>query len=92
MWGDPDPSWCLTGPAETRKTHLLYAQSRELVHAGRIRCLARTTRELVDELRPIETSIGMSTLDHMCEQYCTDKCATQGYKQKGNVCQPKSVG
>ena len=36
------------------KTHLLYAQYRELVTAGQVRCHVRTTRELVEELRRAE--------------------------------------
>ena len=40
------------------KTHLLYAQYREMVTAGKIRCHVRTTRELVEELRRAEFDDG----------------------------------
>jgi chromosomal replication initiation ATPase DnaA len=51
---DPGGSWYLTGPYGSGKTHLLYAQYRELVTAGQVRCQVRTTRELVEELRRAE--------------------------------------
>jgi DNA replication protein DnaC len=51
MRTEPGASWYLTGAYGSGKSHLLYAQYREFVHAGRIRCLIRPTRELVDELR-----------------------------------------
>ena len=44
----------LTGAYGSGKTHLLYAQYREMVLAGKIRCHVRTTRELVEELRRAE--------------------------------------
>ena len=44
-------SWYMTGPYGSGKTHLFYAQYRELAAAGRILCHVRTTRELVEELR-----------------------------------------
>ena len=52
--GDPGGSWYLTGAYGNGKTHLLYAQYRELVTAGQVRCHVRTTRELVEELRRAE--------------------------------------
>lgn len=54
MQTDPGASWYLTGSYGSGKTHLLYAQYRELVHVGRTRCLVRTTRELVAELKRAE--------------------------------------
>jgi DNA replication protein DnaC len=36
-------SWYLTGPYGSGKTHLLYAQYREMVHAGKIRCQVQTS-------------------------------------------------
>ena len=47
----PEGSWYMTGPYGSGKTHLFYAQYRELAAAGRIRCHVRTTRELVEELK-----------------------------------------
>ena len=47
----PEGSWYMTGPYGSGKTHLFYAQYRELAAAGRILCHVRTTRELVEELR-----------------------------------------
>jgi DNA replication protein DnaC len=47
-------SFYLTGAYGNGKTHLLYAQYRELVTTGQVRCHARTTRELVEELRRAE--------------------------------------
>ena len=44
----------LTGAYGNGKTHLLYAQYRELVTGGQVRCHVRTTRELVEELRRAE--------------------------------------
>ena len=58
MRGDPGGSWYLTGPYGNGKTHLLYAQYREVVLAGKIRCHVRTTRELVEELRRPELDEG----------------------------------
>jgi DNA replication protein DnaC len=43
-----------TGAYGNGKTHLLFAQYRQLVTAGRVRCNVRTTRELVEELRRAE--------------------------------------
>ena len=54
MRKDPGGSWFLTGAYGNGKTHLLYAQYRELVSAGQVRCHVRTTRELVEELRRAE--------------------------------------
>ncbi|MGA2261228.1 MAG: AFG1/ZapE family ATPase [Acidobacteriota bacterium] len=54
MQGNPGGSWYLTGAYGNGKTHLLYAQYRELVTAGQARCHVRTTRELVEELRRAE--------------------------------------
>ena len=54
MHGNPGGSWYLTGAYGNGKTHLLYAQYRELVTAGQVRCHVRTTRELVEELRRAE--------------------------------------
>jgi len=50
----PEGSWYLTGCHGSGKTHLFYAQFRELAAAGRIRCHVRSTRELVDELKRME--------------------------------------
>lgn len=47
-------SWYLGGAYGSGKTHLLYAQYRELVTAGKIHYHVRTTRELVQELRRAE--------------------------------------
>jgi DNA replication protein DnaC len=44
----------LTGAYGNGKTHLLYAQYREIVISGKMRCHVRTTRELVEELRRAE--------------------------------------
>jgi DNA replication protein DnaC len=54
MRNDPGGSFYLTGAYGNGKTHLLYAQYREAVLAGKIRCHVRTTRELVEELRRAE--------------------------------------
>jgi DNA replication protein DnaC len=51
---DPGSSWYLTGAYGNGKTHLLYAQYREIVISGKVRCHVRTTRELVEELRRAE--------------------------------------
>jgi DNA replication protein DnaC len=58
MQGDPGGNWYLTGAYGNGKTHLLYAQYRELVMAGKSRCHMRTTRELVEELRRAELDDG----------------------------------
>jgi len=50
----PGGSFYLTGAYGNGKTHLLYAQYRELVAAGQVRCHVRTTRELLKELRRAE--------------------------------------
>jgi len=54
MLGHPAGSWYLTGAYGNGKTHLLYAQYRELVTAGNVHCHVATTRELVEELRRAE--------------------------------------
>ena len=54
MLGDLGGSWYLTGAYGKGKTHLLYAQYREIVISGKVRCHVRTTRELVEELRRAE--------------------------------------
>ena len=54
MRKDVGGNWYLTGAYGNGKTHLLYAQYRELVTAGQVRCHVRTTRELVEELRRAE--------------------------------------
>jgi DNA replication protein DnaC len=56
MRGFPEGSWYLTGSYGSGKTHLFYAQYRELAVAGRIRCHVRTTRELLEELKKMELS------------------------------------
>ena len=55
---DPGGSFYLTGSYGSGKTHLLYAQYRQMVLAGKIRCHVRTTRELVEELRRAEFDNG----------------------------------
>jgi DNA replication protein DnaC len=47
-------SWYLTGHYGSGKTHLFYAQYREMAVAGTTRCHVRTTRELVEELKRME--------------------------------------
>jgi DNA replication protein DnaC len=54
MRGLPDGSWYMTGHYGSGKTHLFYAQYREMAVAGKTRCHVRTTRELVEELKRIE--------------------------------------
>jgi DNA replication protein DnaC len=54
MQKDAGGSWYLTGAYGNGKTHLLYAQYREIVISGKVRCHVRTTRELVEELRHAE--------------------------------------
>ncbi len=51
-------SWYLTGAYRNGKTHLLYAQHRQTVVSGKVRCHVRTTRELVGELRRAEFDEG----------------------------------
>ena len=50
----PSGSWYLTGSYGSGKTHLLYAQYREMVLTCKTRCHVRTTRDLVEELRRAE--------------------------------------
>jgi DNA replication protein DnaC len=50
----PEGSWYTSGPYGTGKTHLLYAQYREIVSDGRIRCHIRNSRELIEELKRAE--------------------------------------
>jgi DNA replication protein DnaC len=56
MRKDPGGSFYLTGAYGNGKTHLLYAQYREIAisRKGKTRCHVRTTRELVEELRRAE--------------------------------------
>ena len=54
MRKDVGGSFYLTGAYGNGKTHLLYAQYREIVSSGKARCHVRTTRELVEELRRTE--------------------------------------
>jgi DNA replication protein DnaC len=51
MREDSRSNWYLTGSYGSGKTHLLYAQYREVVLGGKLRFHVRTTRELVEELR-----------------------------------------
>jgi DNA replication protein DnaC len=50
----PEGSWYLTGHYGSGKTHLFYAQYREMAVAGKTRCHVRTSRELVEELKRME--------------------------------------
>ncbi len=50
----PEGSFYMTGHYGSGKTHLFYAQYREMAVAGKTLCHVRTTRELVEELRRIE--------------------------------------
>jgi DNA replication protein DnaC len=50
----PSGSWYLTGSYGSGKTHLLYAQYREMVLTCKTGCHVRTTRDLVEELRRAE--------------------------------------
>jgi DNA replication protein DnaC len=54
MRKDPGGNWYLTGAYGNGKTHLLYAQYREIVISGKVCCHVRTIRELVEELRRAE--------------------------------------
>jgi DNA replication protein DnaC len=54
MHNDPGGSWFITGAYGNGNKHLFYAQYREVVLAGGIRCHARTTREVIEELRRAE--------------------------------------
>jgi len=54
MRKDPRGSWYLAGSYGSGKTHLLYAQYRKMVLAGKVKCHVRTTRDLVKELRRTE--------------------------------------
>jgi DNA replication protein DnaC len=47
----PEGSWYMTGHYGSGKTHLFYAQYREMAVAGKIRCHVRTARELLEELK-----------------------------------------
>ena len=58
MREDPGGNYYLTGSYGSGKTHLLYAQYRQMVMAGKTRCYVRTTRELVEELRRAEFDDG----------------------------------
>jgi DNA replication protein DnaC len=55
---NPEGSYYLTGSYGSGKTHLLYAQYREMALAGRTSCHVRTTRELVKELQRAEFEDG----------------------------------
>ena len=50
----PEGSWYMTGHYGSGKTHLFYAQYREIAMAGKTCCHVRTTRELVEELKRSE--------------------------------------
>ena len=50
----PEGIWYMTGHYGSGKTHLFYAQYRDMAVAGRTRCHVRTTRELLEELRRME--------------------------------------
>ncbi len=54
MRAHPEGSWYMTGHYGSGKTHLFYAQYRELAVAGRICCHVRNTRELIEELKKVE--------------------------------------
>jgi DNA replication protein DnaC len=54
MRKDLGGSWYLTGAYGNGKTHLLYAQYREMVISGNVGCHVRTARDLVEELRRAE--------------------------------------
>jgi len=58
MQEDPGGSFYLTGSYGSGKTHLLYAQYRQMMLAGKTRCHLCTTRELVEELRRAEFDDG----------------------------------
>ena len=58
MREDPGGNFYLTGSYGSGKAHLLYAQYRAMVIAGKTRCHVRTTRELVEELRRAEFDDG----------------------------------
>jgi DNA replication protein DnaC len=58
MRGLPEESWYLTGHYGSGKTHLFYAQFREMAVAGKTRFHVRTTRELVEELKKAELDSG----------------------------------
>ena len=47
----PEGSWYMTGHYGSGKTHLFYAQYREIAVAGKICCHVRTARELLEELK-----------------------------------------
>jgi hypothetical protein len=46
----------MSGPYGSGKTHLFYAQYREIAIAGKTLCHVRTTRELLEELKKMELS------------------------------------
>ena len=50
----PEGSWYLTGHYGSGKTHLFYAQYREMAVIGKTHFHVRSTRELVEELKRIE--------------------------------------
>jgi DNA replication protein DnaC len=58
MREDPGGSFYLTGSYGSGKTHLLYAQYRQMVLSWQTRCHVRTTRDLVEELRRAEFDDG----------------------------------
>ena len=55
---NPGGNFYLTGSYGSGKTHLLYAQYRQMVLAGKTHCHVRTTRDLVEELRRTEFDEG----------------------------------
>jgi DNA replication protein DnaC len=56
MRSDPEGNFYMTGPYACGKTHLFYAQYREIASTGRIVCHVRSTRELLEELKKMELS------------------------------------
>jgi DNA replication protein DnaC len=50
----PDGSFYMSGPYGSGKTHLFYAQYREITISGKTLCHVRTTRELLEELKKME--------------------------------------
>ena len=56
MKGLPNGSFYMSGPYGSGKTHLFYAQYREIASAGKTLCHVRTTRELLEELKKMELS------------------------------------
>jgi DNA replication protein DnaC len=53
MRENPEASYLLWGPYDSGKTHLLYAQYRQLALAG-VPCNVRTADELLDEIQRME--------------------------------------